>query len=103
MKKLVSAQFGSFYYNRFSKPIREKKDLVLLLLDTFQVLEYGSHNGEIKGNLVVCTEKMNRIFYFLGNKYFSIIFPFTLEEKEDLKGAYNVYDTILDIVIDRFC
>lgn len=98
MDKMIEAPFGNFYYGRISKPIRDKKDIVLLLLDTLNILEFGGQIVDEIGHIVIRIGKMSRVFYELNDKYFSIVFPFSIEKSND---AYTVHDTVLDVEIDN--
>lgn len=37
MDKNIQMKFGTYYYERFSKPLREKKDCILVILDVFSI------------------------------------------------------------------
>lgn len=101
MKKFIKVPFGKFYYQRFSKPIREKKDILCLMLDTLGFLSYGSSCEQEEGNLFIKVDKMSRVFYQLDDKYFSITFPFVIEENQKQKGSYCIYDVMEDLQIDN--
>ena len=100
MKKFIKVPFGKFYGQRFSKPIRETKDVLCLILDTLSFLSYGSSCEQEVGNLFFKVDKMSRVFYQLGDKCFSIAFPFWIEENSIVKGSYFIYDTVDDRQID---
>lgn len=93
--------FGRFYRQRFSKPVRDIKDLLCLILDTLSFLSYGSSCEQEEGCLFVKVDKMSRVFYQLTDKYFSIAFPFWIEEDPKVKGSYYIYDTVDDLQIDN--
>lgn len=101
MKRIVRIPFGRFYEQKFFKPIREEKDVLLLVLDTLSFLSYGSLGEETDGYLLIKTGKMNRVFYRLPDKYFSIAFPFDIVENEEMKGSYSIYDTANGLKIDN--
>lgn len=98
MRKEVQISFGDFYFKKFSKPIRHKKDIVLLILDTVNLLILGNFTQCIKGSVRIATDKMSRIFYQLSDKYYSIVFPFSIEHGEE--GTYTVYDSVLDVELN---
>ncbi len=100
MAKIVEVPFGSFYHNRFSKPIRDKRDFVLLFLDTLNILINGKCEQNECGKIVIKIDKMSRAFYQLENKFYSVIFPFYLEKKEDVIDCYSVYASESDRAID---
>lgn len=102
MKRVIEVPVGTFYYNKISQPIREKKDCVLLLLDTLNLLTAAlPSNGDEKGKLVIKVSKMSRVFYYMEDKYYSILFPFSLEEREGEKNSYVIYDPVSDIEVDN--
>lgn len=101
MKKLIKVPFGKFYGQRFFKPVRETKDVLSLILDTLSFLSYGSLCEKETGNLFVKIDKMSRVFYQLEDKYFSIAFPFYIEENEGAEGSYCIYDIMDDFQIDN--
>lgn len=103
MKKVIEIPIVDFYYNRLSRPVRERKDCVLLLLDTLNMLDSSVPTGHenAKGKLIIKTDKMSRVFYFMENKYFSIFFPFSIEEKAEGVNAYSIYDVAQDREIDN--
>lgn len=97
--KIIKVPFGKFYYDKFIKPIREKKDFILLILDTLNILHMGNSPEDIRGKLIIKIGKMSRLFYCLDDKYYSIVFPFSLEETDE--GVYRVYDAVQDMEIDN--
>lgn len=101
MKKIIKVPFGKFYGQRFSKPVREAKDVLSLVLDTLSFLSYGSFCEQEVGNLFVKVDKMSRVFYQLGEKYFSIAFPFGIEENQKEEGSYIIYDVMEEFQIDN--
>lgn len=65
--------------------IREKKDVISLLIETIKFIKASSHISENTDAkiIIISKSKMSRIFYILNNKYFSIIFPFRIEVNEE--------------------
>lgn len=83
MKETIKIPFGSYYEERFSKPIRNKKDSVSFIFDAVDALLVGV-SGEERGVLWIKKEKMSRIFCFMDEKYFSLVFPFDVDQKMDM-------------------
>ena len=85
-------------FNLMQQPLRNKKQVDLLLLETLRVFLIGNiESSNNVGKIILRIDKMNRFVYELENKIFSINCPFTCFEKE---GRYVFKDTILDIEID---
>ena len=66
-----------------SKPLRKREDVILLLLYTIRMFdldksELNIHNESIR----ISINKMNRIFYLLKGKMFSMQFPFRIENND---------------------
>lgn len=92
MKGAIEVPVGRFYCNKISQPIREKKDCILLLLDTLEILVAAMPlNGDEKAKIVIRNSKMSRAFYFMQDKYYSILFPFSLKkEKKTIHMQYMI-------------
>ncbi len=101
MGKIKETFFGDFYYNKFSKPFRKKKDFIFLILDTLRAIYIDAIKENKRGDIVIKIDKMSRIFYFFDDKYFSIVFPFCLEEKDEKGSDLSIYDNILELEIDN--
>lgn len=101
MKKIVQVSFGNYYYERFMHPVRKKQDNIALILDILNILMIGEEQDRIKGKIVIKLDKMSRLFCFLEEKYFSMVFPFDIEQRTGNENVYIIYDTILDMEIDN--
>ncbi len=101
MKKIVQVSFGNYYYERFMRPMREKQDNILLILDILNILLIGEEKDNVKGKILIKVDKMSRLFCFLKEKYFSIVFPFEIEQRAGYENVYKIYDAILDMEIDN--
>lgn len=67
-----------FFFN-----IREKKDVIFLLIETIKFIKASPYISEdTDAKITIIISKMSRIFYILNNKYFSIVFPFRIESNE---------------------
>lgn len=81
-----------------SKPLRSKQEVILLLLYTIRMFDVENDippNTKVK--VTISINKMNRIFYILENKIFSVQFPFYVEvEGQKLTRIYDA-KTGLDI------
>jgi hypothetical protein len=83
-----------------SKPLRKREDVILLLLYTIRMFdldksELNIHNESIR----ISINKMNRIFYLLKGKMFSMQFPFRIENN-DIQNGIRIYDSVTGILIN---
>jgi len=95
----IKVTFGKYFYEKFSKPVREKKDEIDIIFDVIDILLLGDSDPIIRGTIVINIDKMSRLFCFLDNKYYSIVFPFNIENM-DKNDNIHIYDGILDIDIN---
>jgi hypothetical protein len=67
-------------------PIREKTDVIKLLMESIKIMLVNNEMKEnlIKGRMLLHVSKMSRLFYFSDNKYFSINFPFFINQEDTL-------------------
>lgn len=78
-----------------------KQDIVKLLMTSIKKI---IHNRESKkkviGKMTIITANMNRIFYFSENKYFSIVFPFSIIFNKD--ESLNVNYVHSELTSDQY-
>ncbi|MCI8669395.1 MAG: hypothetical protein HFI34_07735 [Lachnospiraceae bacterium] len=88
--KNIEVKIGDFLGEKVLRPIRSKRDIILLLLDTMKLIvnPEGSFSDD-SGKVIICVDKMSRIFYETKVKYFSFIFPFLIE---NINQNYKIYD-----------
>lgn len=96
MKK-IDRTINKIFYDSITRPLRVKKDFVLLLLETVKLFYVEELFTETQGKISIVIDKMSRVFYQVENKLFSIVFPFGIER---IDGQYRIYDIHLDIDID---
>lgn len=82
------------------KPVRKKQDSISIILDVLNILLIGGEQYHIKGKVVLKIDKMSRLFCFLEDKYFSIIFPFDIEQRTEETGICRIFDAALNMEID---
>ena len=69
------------------KPLRSKEEAILVLLYTIRMFDIAQYlDNDALGKIIIHVNKMNRIFYVLDEKTFSMQFPFSVEETHDQKG-----------------
>lgn len=100
MKKIIQLSFGNYYYERFMKPVRKQQDSISLILDILNVLLIGENISDQKGTIMIVVDKMRRLFCFVDNKYFSIVFPFDIESVPGKDKVYKIYDAVLNMEIN---
>lgn len=87
---------GTYYFSvndimmkKWNGIIRNKKDMILILLDTIKYISTMKiEKTNEKGNIVLEIDKMSRIFYCSENKITSFHFPFVVKQNE--KGNLDV-------------
>ena len=86
--------------NTVAKPIRNKEDLIHLILETVKVMSIEPYNDPLPNKynkLVLVIDKMSRLFFCLEYKIFTFNFPLQVKEKDDqLEFSYN------SLVIDSY-
>jgi hypothetical protein len=77
--------------DRFFRPIRNRFDIVILLLESIRIIinNITISESKSKGKMVFYIDKMSRLFFFSEKKYFSVNFPFFIDN--NLSGNI-VYD-----------
>ncbi len=87
-------------------PIREKRDVVRLLMRIIKLMLVNSspRANEVKGEVVLHVSKMSRLFFFSDFRYFSVCFPFSVREGMDtfefsLGGVVDVDSKITSDVL----
>lgn len=98
MGKEINYNMGKTIFEMASKPFRSKQEVILLLLYTIRTFDVENDiQTNTKVKVIISISKMNRIFYILENKIFSVQFPFCVEvEGEKLTRIYDA-KTGLDI------
>lgn len=96
--KIIERTIGGFFCSRVMKPIRSKRDIILLLLETLKLINNTEDDIlDAKGKIIIYVDKMSRVFYQTDKKMFSFYFPFALDEKEP--DCYRIYDVLTDLEI----
>lgn len=92
---------------QITKPIRSKNDLILIIilfLKLFLIKNNPSENtlpnGKNTTTVKIIVSKMNRVFFFSENKYFSFNFPFNLDSSNKKLYYKNleINSTIISIL-----
>lgn len=98
MGKEISYNMGKIIFEMASKPLRSKQEVILLLLYTIRMFDVKNDiPSNTKVKVTISINKMNRIFYILENKIFSVQFPFYVEiEGQKITRIYDA-KTGLDI------
>ena len=96
--KIIERKIGEFFSEKVLRPVRNKQDVILLLLETLKLIN-DSEKGIVneRGRVIICIDKMSRVFYETNKKAFSICFPFSIEEKDE--RYFRIYDSLTDVEI----
>ncbi|MEZ0537235.1 hypothetical protein ACAG39_08280 [Caldicellulosiruptoraceae bacterium PP1] len=95
------------YKDFFKKPIRDKIDILKVLVYTLEIILNSNGCDSEKSNITVVTgRKMQRVFYNYENKIFSINFPFSIKKVEknfelfwnDILVDHVIIATILSLI-----
>ena len=82
-----------------SKPLRKREEAILLLLYTIRMFDVSQYIlDERSEQVIVSIDKMNRIFYLIDNKIFSMQFPFRVEY-DGVQDSNIIYDSVTGTVI----
>mgnify|MGYP007033165096 CR=1 FL=1 len=88
--KVYEIKMRDFLKDKVQQPIRGKRDIILLLLETIKM--FGNPEGsnlDVEGKIMICIDKMSRVFYETQDKYFSFLFPFSVEQQENRCRFYD--------------
>ena len=93
--KVYKVKMRDFLNDKINKPIREKRDIILLLLETIKI--FGSSENNVfdeKGQITICVDKMSRIFYWTESKYFSYVFLFQSNSEMDITNFMIILQNV---------
>ena len=80
-------------------PLRTREDAILLILKTIRMFDISKLlSDERKERVVISINKMNRIFYILDGKMFSMQFPFCVDKSSDMEEI-RIYDKLTGMEI----
>lgn len=76
--KVYEFNISQVYLNKFFKPIRNKAEVIEVLMEAirYMLLNPTVEEEHRVGKIILKIDKMNRLFFFKNEKYFSIVFPF---------------------------
>lgn len=82
--KRYNFDIGDWELNNFFSPIREKRDVILLLMKTVKLINSPIPIDPKRkaGQIILIISKMSRLFFVSDVKIFSIRFPFFVRENE---------------------
>ena len=94
MIKIIEFNLWKSIYERAKKPLRTKRDLILLVLHVIRMMESDLVKSEPSNGMVyIVIHKMNRMFFLLPEKMFSIQFPFGMETDNKKVKRFFDYET----------
>lgn len=84
-------------FNTFFSPIREKTHIIILLMETIKLILIGNTRkiDKVCGKIILKIDKESRLYYQTTNKYYSVSFPFSVEEV-DSKLNFKYYSLCID-------
>ena len=92
MEKEASYSMSKGIFEMAGRPLRSRREAILLLLYTIRMFDIEEWIAENKAaKVVISINKMNRIFYVLEDKIFSMQFPFSVEMENG--KITRIYDT----------
>ena len=100
MRKELTFTMSQQIIDMASKPLRKREDAILLLLYTIRMFDVSIFLTDERSKKVkISIDKMNRIFYLLEGKMFSMQFPFRIENN-DIQNGIRIYDSVTGILIN---
>ena len=101
MNKSYEFLLDEFQVGVFFSSIRSKKEVIALLMRSLKLIAaYEQPDREIvKGKMTLSVEKMSRLFFFSETKYFSINFPFFVDDSSDKLIFYSNHIDDIDSAI----
>jgi len=93
--KIYEFNISQIYLDKFFRPIRSKAEVIEVLMETirYMILNPTLDKEDSHGKIILRIDKMNRLFFFSKEKYFSIVFPF-FARKEDNKYIFSFKNKI---------
>ena len=103
MAKRYIVHFGKYFAALVSNMIREKQDLIFLLLETIKLFQIGDviEESEKDGSVIIYVDRMSRVVYEVSDKIFSFNFPFYIKKNEESDDKYIIIDLETGIVFDE--
>lgn len=85
--KEYSFSLDQYQIDEFFKPIRSKRDIIILLMKSIKLMLIGEVTIPVQqpdGHMYLVVSKMSRLFYIKNNKFFTIGFPFQVDHKNNI-------------------
>ena len=99
MGKEFTYKMSKQILERAGKPLRTREEAILLLLYTIRMFDASIFIPEERNEKVIISiDKMNRIFYLIENKIFSMQFPFCIEHNSE-QDSIVIYHSVTGTVI----
>jgi hypothetical protein len=78
--KKIEKNIPSFYEDFFFRPLRAKIDFARVILHTSRLLllDHDFESDDCNSTLTLSIDKMNRLFFYKEDKFFSISYPFNI-------------------------
>lgn len=86
------------------KRIKSKVEIIEILMEAtrYMLVNPNISEANVEGKILLCVDKMSRLFVFKQNKYYSIVFPFfAYEEDGNYKFSFHNYIDIDSALISK--
>lgn len=79
------------YMDRFFTPIKNKVQIIELLMNSlkYMLLNQDIKRERVQGEIVLVIDKMSRLFFIKNDKFFSIVFPFTVKYEDTFTFSFK--------------
>lgn len=95
--KTMTFLLNEISLNRFFRPLRSRVDIIILLLESIRIIINNINTTKKDvGKMTLHIDKMKRLFFFSKEKFFSINFPFFINNGPDGNIVYDSYDKNID-------
>lgn len=84
------------------KRIKSKTDILEILMEATRYMLVNRHvdKDRVAGKIILYVDKMSRIFIVSNNKYYSIVFPFSVKNQDEIlkftyKGSIDIDSSLI--------
>ncbi|WP_333616488.1 hypothetical protein [Bacteroides pyogenes] len=95
MAKIFECKMNNHMYDVIfstNRLIKNKTQLVRILLETIRYMMYQHDLDNPKGKIVIFVDRMSRLFFFSKEKYYSISLPMTIKKLNPVEESAPKYE-----------